>query len=134
MLKQRTGATVPPHTSIGVGPPCRQNRKVPRPGIEPGLQQPESDADPTELNRFGIIQTKLAGKNIFGSDHCPTGPGSKSLCESGIYLQRDQEWEIRCPGARNALEGFRVWGLGFAVQGLGFRVGDLGFCGSGSRV
>ena len=53
VLKQRMGATVPPHTSISVGPPCRQSRKAPRPGIEPGLQEPESDADPTEPDRFG---------------------------------------------------------------------------------
>ena len=28
VLKQRMGATVPPRTSIGVGPPCCQNRTV----------------------------------------------------------------------------------------------------------
>ena len=53
VLKQRMGATVPPHTSIGVGPPCRHNRKAWCPGIEPGLQEPDSDADPTEPNGFG---------------------------------------------------------------------------------
>ena len=35
VLKQRMGATVPPHTSIGVRLPCRQNRKALRPGFEP---------------------------------------------------------------------------------------------------
>ena len=53
VLKQRMGATVPARTSIGAGAPCRQNRINPRPGIEPGLQEPESDANPTEPNRFG---------------------------------------------------------------------------------
>ena len=49
------GGNSSPHTSIGVGPPWRQNRKAPRPGIEPGLQEPESDSDPTAAaNRFGI--------------------------------------------------------------------------------
>ena len=51
VLKQRMGITVPPHTGIGVGPPCRPS--TPRPGIEPGLQEPESDADPFVSNPFG---------------------------------------------------------------------------------
>ena len=60
VLKQRMGAAVPPHTSIGVGPPGCQNKKTPRPGVEPGLQEPESDADLTEVNRFG---TTVSGDN-----------------------------------------------------------------------
>ena len=52
MLKQRIHATVTPNTSIGVGPPCRQNRKAPRLGIEPGLQEPKSDADRTAAEPF----------------------------------------------------------------------------------
>ena len=42
---------------------CRQNRKAPRPGIESGLQEPESGADPTEANRFGTVQ-QSTGKTI----------------------------------------------------------------------
>ena len=59
VLKQLMGATVPPHTRIGVGPPCRQNRKAARPGIEPGLHGPESDADPIEPNRCWTVICRI---------------------------------------------------------------------------
>ena len=41
----------------------RQNRKAPRPGIEPGLQEPESDADPSEPNILGTEQ-QSTGKRM----------------------------------------------------------------------
>ena len=63
VLKQRVGAAVPPHTGIGVGPPCRQNKKAARPAIEPVLQEPEStpiQPSQTVLGRQGSLERKKA--------------------------------------------------------------------------
>ena len=60
----------------------RQNRKAPRPGIELGLQEPESDADPTEQNSFWDWKEKhLLGPYLTVSVACDThgGPAGQLL-------------------------------------------------------
>ena len=53
VLKQRIGVSAPPHTSIGVGQPGWLEQKSPAPRNRTLVAEPESDADPTEPNRFG---------------------------------------------------------------------------------